>query len=104
MWHCGVDEQLPAPPPGLATQRISCRCLQHAGLPGGVLSHVEGVVHYLDLAGLQARSLRDFGAPPPLGPLPNRAQPPRAVRQLGLSACKGWSAQDCARTLLTRHK
>lgn len=42
-------------------------------------------MHYVDLAGLQARSLRDFGAPPPLGPLSNRAQPPRAVRQLGLS-------------------
>ncbi len=45
-----------------------CPCLQHSGLPGGVLSHVEGTVHYLDLAGLAARSLRDFGAtmlPPP---------------------------------------
>ncbi|PRW51022.1 Leucine Rich Repeat family [Chlorella sorokiniana] len=34
---------------------------RHAGLPGGVLSHVEATVHYLDLAGIQARSLRDFG-------------------------------------------
>lgn len=31
------------------------------GLPGGLLSHVEGKVHYLDLAGVQARCLRDFG-------------------------------------------
>ncbi|KAI7842483.1 hypothetical protein COHA_003837 [Chlorella ohadii] len=38
----------------------------HAGLPGGVLSHVEGTVHYLDLAGLAARSLRDFGGSPEL--------------------------------------
>lgn len=58
--------------------------LQHAGLPGGVLTHVEGTVHYLDLAGLQARSLRDFGEPSRCGSY-HAAQPPRgAVRRLGL--------------------
>ncbi|KAL4444164.1 hypothetical protein ABPG75_011901 [Micractinium tetrahymenae] len=30
-------------------------------LPGGVLAHVEGPIHYLDLGSLQARSLADFG-------------------------------------------
>lgn len=53
--------QLPRPNSGILVLDDS-----HAGLPGGVLTHVEGTVHYLDLAGLQARSLRDFGGSPEL--------------------------------------
>lgn len=38
--------------------------LQHQvllALPGSVLAHVEGPVHYLDLGSLKARCLTDFG-------------------------------------------
>lgn len=35
--------------------------LQPASFPGGPLSWVREPVHYLDLGGIQATSLRDFG-------------------------------------------
>ncbi|EFN56812.1 hypothetical protein CHLNCDRAFT_144347 [Chlorella variabilis] len=37
-----------------------------ASLPGGILSYVQGPLHYLDLGGIQRCSLADFGGAPEL--------------------------------------
>ena len=59
----------PPLPPAASLAPLPSRALQHTvnAIPGGLLSHIEGRVHYLDLAGVQAHSLSAFGEWAPRG-------------------------------------